>query len=115
MRARDGGHRTAMTEQDAEDPDAILGVSRDTSDDAIRAAWRQLMRDNHPDFVASKGVPADFIARAGEKLARINAAWDRLGEARARPVTPSLAVDAAAPGFVSPRPRPHGGAGRMAA
>lgn len=82
MRARDGRHRTAMTEQDAEDPYAVLGVTRETPDEAIRAAWRQLMRDNHPDALASKGVPASFIAQAGERVARFNAAWDRVKRER---------------------------------
>jgi DnaJ like chaperone protein len=36
------------------------------------------MRENHPDSLASRGVPPDFIARASDKVARINAAWDRI-------------------------------------
>ena len=45
-------------------------------------AWRQLMRENHPDSLAARGVPAEFIARANEKVARINAAWDRIKRER---------------------------------
>jgi DnaJ like chaperone protein len=40
------------------------------------------MRENHPDSLASRGVPPEFIARAGEKVARINAAWDRIKRER---------------------------------
>jgi DnaJ like chaperone protein len=69
-------------QQTGEDPYTTLGVARGMSDDDIRAAWRQLMRENHPDSLASQGVPAEFIARAGDKVARINAAWDRIKRER---------------------------------
>jgi DnaJ like chaperone protein len=40
------------------------------------------MRENHPDSLASRGVPPKFIARASDKVARINAAWDRIKRER---------------------------------
>ena len=40
------------------------------------------MRENHPDSLASRGVPAEFIARANNKVARINAAWDQIKRER---------------------------------
>jgi DnaJ like chaperone protein len=67
---------------DDNDPYVELGVSRSTSPEELRATWKRLMRENHPDSLASRGVPADFIARAGEKVARINAAWDRIKRER---------------------------------
>ena len=78
-RARDGTAR-AGAGQGADEPDAYatLGVPRAASDEAVRAAWKQLMRDNHPDGLAAKGVPPEFVARATDKVARINAAWDRI-------------------------------------
>ena len=53
-----------------------------TSGEEIRATWKRLMRENHPDSLAARGVPAEFIARANEKVARINAAWDRIKRER---------------------------------
>ncbi|HET7880283.1 MAG TPA: molecular chaperone DjlA, partial [Acetobacteraceae bacterium] len=41
-----------------------------------------LMRENHPDSLVARGVPPEFIARANEKVARINAAWDRIKRER---------------------------------
>jgi len=76
---RSGTRRPAV---DEEDPYQVLGVPRDIADDALRAAWRQLMRENHPDSLASRGVPPEFIARASDKVARINAAWDRIKRER---------------------------------
>jgi DnaJ like chaperone protein len=65
-----------------EDPYAILGVPQDASDPVLRAAWKQLMREHHPDSLASRGVPQEFIDRANAKVARINAAWDRIKRER---------------------------------
>ena len=64
------------------DPYAVLGVARDTPPEELRATWLRLMRENHPDSLASRGVPPQFIARASEKVARINAAWDRIKRER---------------------------------
>ena len=78
-RARGAASRPAANETD---PYAVLGVSRSATDEELRLAWRKLMRENHPDSLASRGVPPEFIARAGEKVARINAAWDRIKRER---------------------------------
>ncbi|HEY7576018.1 MAG TPA: TerB family tellurite resistance protein [Acetobacteraceae bacterium] len=80
-RARGGTSRRAAT---PDEPDAytVLGVSRSANADVIRATWKRLMRENHPDSLAARGVPAEFIARANEKVARINAAWDRIKRER---------------------------------
>ena len=65
-----------------DDPYAVLGMPADATEDALRQAWLKLMRENHPDSLASRGVPPEFIARAGEKVARINAAWDQIKRER---------------------------------
>ncbi|WP_428488753.1 TerB family tellurite resistance protein [Rhodopila sp.] len=67
---------------DDDDPYLELGVPRSTSGEELRATWKRLMRENHPDSLASRGVPTDFVARASEKVARINAAWDRIKRER---------------------------------
>jgi DnaJ like chaperone protein len=78
-RARGGATRVQSGEADAY---AELGVARNATDEVVRAAWRQLMRDHHPDGLAARGVPPEFVARATEKVARINAAWDRVKRER---------------------------------
>lgn len=67
---------------DEPDPYEVLGVARDSPPEAVRAAWLQLMRENHPDKLAAQGVPPEFIAAATEKVARINAAWDHIKRER---------------------------------
>lgn len=79
-RARSGG--AARPGPDEPDPYGVLGVARGASDEAVRAAWRQLVRENHPDALAAKGVPEQFVKQAHDKVARINAAWDRIKRER---------------------------------
>ncbi|MBV9784741.1 MAG: TerB family tellurite resistance protein [Acidisphaera sp.] len=80
QRARAGVPRERVS--DEPDAYAVLGTTRGASDEAIRQAWLKLVRENHPDSLAARGVPAEFIARASEKVARINAAWDRIKRER---------------------------------
>lgn len=74
--------RPAPPAVDEDDPYMTLGVTRAATPDELRAAWKRLMRENHPDSLASRGVPADYVVRASEKVARINAAWDRIKRER---------------------------------
>jgi DnaJ like chaperone protein len=61
-----------------DDPYLILGVATDADPAEIKARWRQLVRENHPDHAMAQGLPAEFVAISTAKLARINAAYDRL-------------------------------------
>ncbi|HEY3523090.1 MAG TPA: DnaJ domain-containing protein [Candidatus Limnocylindrales bacterium] len=57
------------------DPHAVLGVDRDASAATIKAAWRRLAREHHPD-VASADPAA--VRRATRRMAEINAAYEQL-------------------------------------
>jgi|SRR5579884_909271 len=76
-------HLGPAAEQD-EDPHAILGVAPHASIDEIRTAYRRLVRDNHPDLLVSQGLPPECVALATARVARINAAHDRLVKGRMR-------------------------------
>ena len=78
-RARGG---TARPAQDNANPYAVLGASSGATDEELRLTWLKLVRENHPDTLASRGVPPEFVARASEKVATINAAWDRIKRER---------------------------------
>jgi DnaJ like chaperone protein len=61
-----------------EDPYAILGVAPDASADFVRAAYHRLVRETHPDLAIAQALPPECIALATARLARINAAYDRI-------------------------------------
>jgi DnaJ like chaperone protein len=67
---------------DAGDPYNLLGVTRAMDNAAIKTAYRKLVRDTHPDKLMAKGLPAEFLAMANQRLATINAAYDRIRKER---------------------------------
>ncbi|SDG34878.1 TerB family tellurite resistance protein [Roseospirillum parvum] len=64
------------------DPYQVLGVDRAASGEEIKAAWRRLTREHHPDLLAAKGMPPEFIEVATSRMAAINAAYDRIAQER---------------------------------
>ncbi len=63
-------------------PYQILGVDPQASSSDIKAAWRRLTREHHPDTLMAKGVPADYVEKATQKMAEINAAYDKIRQER---------------------------------
>ena len=77
-----GSQGTPSSASGQGDPYAVLGLSANASDEEVRATWRRLMRENHPDTMAAKGMSAELIKRTSAKVAEINAAWDRIKRSR---------------------------------
>ncbi|PHZ85578.1 TerB family tellurite resistance protein [Paremcibacter congregatus] len=67
---------------DKADPYTILGVTRESSDKDIKSAYRKLIKEHHPDLLASQGLPKEFVEVANEKLSVINVAYDRIAKER---------------------------------
>ncbi|MBI1220115.1 MAG: molecular chaperone DjiA [Rhodobacteraceae bacterium] len=65
------------------DPYDVLGVTEETPLPAIREAWKQAVRDSHPDRMLARGVPAEAVKLAERRLIAVNAAWDEISRARA--------------------------------
>ena len=61
----------------AKDPYAVLGVSKDASQEEIRKAYRRLAKDLHPDL-----NPGD--AEAADRFKEVSAAYGLLGDADKR-------------------------------
>jgi DnaJ like chaperone protein len=65
---------------DADDPYAVLGLLPGATLEECRKAWRRLAAENHPDRMAARGAPAEFVRIAVEKSASINAAFAAIRE-----------------------------------
>lgn len=74
--------RAAWLGVESDDPYAILGLAPTASNDDIKATYRRLVRENHPDTLVAQGMPEDFIELANETLAKINDAHDRIRKER---------------------------------
>lgn len=74
---------TPLDADDESNPYEILGVTEEAGDAEIKAAYRNLVQENHPDKLIAQGLPEDFIEVADRKVAEINAAYDRIKKERA--------------------------------
>lgn len=61
---------------------AILGVSRNDTDEVIRTRYRKLVKEYHPDMIASKGLPEEFTKLAEDKFREIQEAYDLIRKER---------------------------------
>ena len=61
-----------------DDPYVVLGLAPGASAEAVRAAWRELVKTYHPDRHMAEGTPAEFIRVAEARMAAINAAYAAL-------------------------------------
>lgn len=44
----------------------------------IRATWRQLVRESHPDRMIARGVPEEAVKLSERRLIDINRAWEEI-------------------------------------
>jgi DnaJ like chaperone protein len=64
---------------DAErDPYDVLGVPHGAPVEQVRAAWRALVRETHPDRLIAHGLPEEAIRIAEKRLITINRAWEQI-------------------------------------
>jgi DnaJ like chaperone protein len=65
----------------APDPYEVLGVAQGAPMDEVRAAWRQLVRETHPDAMIARGLPEEAVKMAEKRLIVLNRAWEEIQEA----------------------------------
>ncbi|MCC1493302.1 DnaJ family molecular chaperone [Cognatishimia sp. F0-27] len=58
------------------DPYTVLGVTPETPIEEIRKAWRQLVRETHPDRMIARGVPQEAVRLSERRMQDINRAWE---------------------------------------
>jgi DnaJ like chaperone protein len=60
------------------DPYLVLEADRGWDYERLRRQYRRLVQENHPDRLIARGVPEEFVRIANDRLAAINAAWDKI-------------------------------------
>lgn len=60
----------------------ILNCTKESSDDDIRANYRKLVKEYHPDMIISKGMPEEFVETATKKFQEIQAAYEKVRSER---------------------------------
>ncbi len=63
---------------DEADPYVVLGVDHEATDAEVKAAWRKLIKEHHPDRMVADGMPEELVSQANDHLATINGAWEKI-------------------------------------
>ena len=66
-----------VQEKDAFD---VLGLSKNASLEEVKARYKELVRQYHPDILMGRGESKEVIERSTKKLQEINEAYGRLKE-----------------------------------
>jgi DnaJ like chaperone protein len=61
---------------------AVLGSKSTDPDDQIKKQYRKLVMEYHPDTIASKGLPEEFIKFAEDKFREIHEAYEAIKKER---------------------------------
>ena len=64
------------------DPHEVLGLTPSASDAELERRYRSLLAENRPDALIARGVPAEFIAIAIEKVAAFTEAYKAIAKQR---------------------------------
>lgn len=63
-------------------PYTVLGLNANATDAEVKAAYRRLVKEHHPDAMIGRGVPEEFIHVATAQLAAINGAYEKIERMR---------------------------------
>ena len=70
--------RSRFVPETGQDPFDVLGVTPDMPLDQIRVAFKQLVRDTHPDAMVARGMPEEAAHLAERRMVDINRAWSQI-------------------------------------
>lgn len=82
LRMGQAGGGGVSTRQKLADAYQVLGVPESSSDAEVKRAYRKLMNENHPDKLASQGLPDNMREMAERKARDITNAYDIIRDAR---------------------------------
>ena len=76
--SRFGTNRNDMSQES--DAFEVLGLSKNASLEEVKARYKELVRQYHPDILMGRGESKEVIERSTKKLQEINGAYGRLKE-----------------------------------
>ena len=76
--SRFGTNRNDMSQKS--DAFEVLGLSKNASLEEVKARYKELVRQYHPDILMGRGESKEVIERSTKKLQEINEAYGRLKE-----------------------------------
>jgi len=62
--------------------DGLLDLMPDATEKEIKARYRRLVQETHPDRLMAQGAPSGVVKTATSKLAHINAAYEEIARER---------------------------------
>jgi DnaJ like chaperone protein len=74
--------QSSFSTAEPNDAYAVLGVPRTSSDDDIRKQYRKLAKENHPDRLATNGLPKEFAKIATRRFQAIQEAYEKICKER---------------------------------
>ncbi|UCG79640.1 MAG: TerB family tellurite resistance protein, partial [Desulfobacterales bacterium] len=60
----------------------VLNCTAESSDEEIKASYKKLVKDFHPDTIVSKGLPEEFTEFATERFREIQEAYEHVRQER---------------------------------
>ena len=60
----------------------VLNCTADSSDEEIKASYKKLVKDFHPDTIVSKGLPEEFTEFATKRFREIREAYENIRQER---------------------------------
>ncbi|TFF19737.1 DnaJ family molecular chaperone [Jiella endophytica] len=66
-----------------DNPYAVLGLDTDATAAEARSQYLTLVKENHPDRLAARGVPDEFMFIASERMKAINDAYSKIAKRHA--------------------------------
>lgn len=75
-------HSHSIKESSMDQAYALLGISSDVHNDAVKKAYRAKVREFHPDIIKSQGATDEYLKEATLKVQEINAAYEMIKKNR---------------------------------
>lgn len=75
-------HRHSVKESSISDAYTLLGLNAEATNDAVKKAYRALVREHHPDIIKAQGASDEYLKTATEKVQEINAAYEMIKKSR---------------------------------